>query len=574
MTSAELNLEPLPGKVYKNFLRTWSEAFIYFVLVDRFHDSATRLSQRGSSERGQGYGTAEQLGDFCGGTLKGIEHHLDYIAGLGCTALWLSPVFGNNPHCYHGYAIQNYLDVDPHFGSRQDLIDLVDAAHRREMRVILDIVLNHSGDNWSYEPDVDYYYDQDRQYPFGHFRPGREPIPTELRNPDYYHRRGQIRDWESFPEYAHGDFFGLKDFNNDFELPGNEPARELMDVLIRCHCSWLRDADIDGFRVDAVKHMGPAAVALFSSQLREYAESLGKRSFFLFGELVGGDDAINRYIGPNTAMEYKGNTVFFGLDSVLDYPLYFALPEVMKGRNSPARLFERYEAQRRRALSRGRLGRFLVTFLDNHDGVGQSPKHRYAADANDLQVIASIGYLLCALGTPCIYYGTEQGLAGQGDSDSAIREAMFDLDHPGRNNLNTNCSIYQEIAKLAAVYHSQPALRFGRMYFRQISGNGRDFGFPQGAGATLAFARILAQGEVLVAYNTSAEEARHDYVMVDDNLHREGDRWEFLYGGTGSLEVLSQPDSGNQMARFVQLHLLPNQFVILSRSKSGTKAEV
>src|SRR5260370_13409250 len=89
-------------------------------MVDRFHDddARSRLLQAG---RSNGISTPD---DFFGGTIKGITNHLDYIAGLGCTAIWLSPIFENNPKAYHGYDINNYLSVDPHFGTEQDLIDL------------------------------------------------------------------------------------------------------------------------------------------------------------------------------------------------------------------------------------------------------------------------------------------------------------------------------------------------------------------------------------------------------------------------------------------------------------------
>src|SRR5262249_31921711 len=153
----------------------------------------------------------------CGGTLKGITKHLDYIQNLGCTAIWLSPIFENNqtPYNYHGYAIQNYLDIDPRFGTKQDLVDLVDAAHKREMRIVLDIVLNHTGDNWSYPGGQPYYFYEDTQYNFGDWRFPDRPIPSELRNPNFYHRRGEIRNWNDPREVERGDFFSLKDLNND-----------------------------------------------------------------------------------------------------------------------------------------------------------------------------------------------------------------------------------------------------------------------------------------------------------------------------------------------------------------------
>lgn len=561
---AELNLAPIPGKTYWNIVREWREEFIYFLLVDRFHDDRNRAPVQ-TSARSDSSGTPEQLSKFCGGKLRGIFNHLDYIKDLGCTALWLSPIFENNgaPNPtsgnYHGYATQNYLAIDPRFGTKQDLVDLVEAAHTHNMRVFLDVVINHSGDNWWYYPKgKTYNYDNDIQFPFGGWWLDDRPVPRELRNPEYYHRRGEIRNWDAYPEYQRGDFLSLKDYNNDEDPDG----LRLLDTLIKAHCYWIREADVDGFRLDAVKHMGPLAVSHFCQGIREYAQRLDKHNFFLFGELIAGDDAIDRYIGPNTPTQAGNQTVYFGLSSVLDFPLYWVLPGTIKGLSSPVGLLGRYETLRGHALSRGELGRYFVTFLDNHDQVGQDYKRRFAAEAPDAQVIAGVGYLLCAMGAACIYYGTEQGFAGEGRGDQFIREPMFDLQDQQRNYLNPDCTIYQEIAKIAHINQQIEAIRFGRMYFRQISGNGRDFGFPQGQPCTLAFSRILADQEVLVAYNTSPTESRKDYVIVDNILHQKGETMKFLYGKEGSVTVQSHPDPSNP-SLFVQLELAPMQFVIL-----------
>src|SRR3989442_8181833 len=129
---AELDLEPIPGKTYWNCERKLPEEFIYFLMVDRFHDNRNR-SPVSTPDRSKGSGTPKQLKEFCGGTINGISNHLDYIKDLGCTAIWLSPVFENNDDGYHGYAIQNYLDIDPRFGTKEDLIKLVKEAHARNM---------------------------------------------------------------------------------------------------------------------------------------------------------------------------------------------------------------------------------------------------------------------------------------------------------------------------------------------------------------------------------------------------------------------------------------------------------
>jgi glycosidase len=550
----DVDLTPLPGKTYFDLNREWREEFIYFLMVDRFQDHLHRTPVN-TSGRSPGVQVPD---DFYGGQIKGIADHLDYIAGLGCSAIWLSPVFENNPGAYHGYNVNNYLNIDPHFGARQDLVHLVQAAHRRNppMRIILDVVINHSGDNWAYPGDFPYYYSDDQQFPLDFWRKSDRPVPIELRDETLYHRRGQIHSangWDTYPENQHGDITTLKDYANDDDPAGSR----LINLLIKAHCYWIREADVDGFRVDAVKHMGELACARFCSNIREYAYSLGKRNFFLFGELASPDESLtDRYIGQNTSRQDGDNTVFFGLDSVLDFRLAGNLAWVVKGLSEPQPLFDRLEAQRNRALNRGELGRYLVTFADNHDSFWQ-PGGRIANGASDEQVIAIMGYLLCALGTPCLYYGTEQGFEGHG-GDNQMREAMFDKATPGTSLLNPNCNIYRQIAQIAAVMRSNAALRFGRMYFRPISGDGAHFGLPFGTQYTLAFSRVLYPREVLVAYNVS-DQARQDCVAVDAALHAVGDRMTFLYGQPGSVAVQQAPDG----TRYVQLNLAPRQFVIL-----------
>ena len=535
-------------------------------MVDRFQDDSPRTPIL-QAQRSKGVHAPDNA--FYGGAIRGITRNLDYIAGLGCTAIWLSPVFENNPGAYHGYNINNYLDIDPHFGTKQDLIDLVDAAHGFQLngrpnpiRIILDVVINHSGDNWSYPGGFTYNYSNDQQFSFGLWRRDDRPIPTELRDENYYHRRGNMADYDNYPENQHGDLSGLKDYAND----DDEIGSAVINALIKAHCYWIREADVDGFRVDAVKHMGELACSRFCSNIREYAYSLGKRGFFLFGELATPDDEIvNRYIGQNTSRQDGDNTVFFGLDSILDFPLaegryndpsHRPLRDVLKGLAGPESVFNRLEAQRERALNRGEIGRYLVTFVDNHDTFWE-PGGRFGASASDQQIIGAIGYLLCALGTPCIYYGTEQGFDGIG-GDNDVREAMFDQAVPGRSLLNPDCVIYQEIAEIATVMRTTPALRFGRMYFRQISGDGVRFGLPYGTTYTLAFSRIVYGTEVLVAYNVS-DQPRNDFIVVDASLHKVGDGMSFLFGGLANVPVQQSPDG----TTFVQLQLAPHQFVIL-----------
>src|ERR1700761_6681422 len=135
----------------------WRDEVIYFLLPDRFSDgkeagrpmldvnnrAAARPAGFRFDEWAEGGG-----GRYQGGTIAGIISKLDYIKGLGATGLWVGPVFKQRTHwdSYHGYAIQDFLEVDPRLGTRQDVVDLVAAAHAKGMRVLLDIVFNHTSD--------------------------------------------------------------------------------------------------------------------------------------------------------------------------------------------------------------------------------------------------------------------------------------------------------------------------------------------------------------------------------------------------------------------------------------------
>jgi alpha-amylase len=557
----EIDLSPKPGKEYWiNCHREWREEFIYFLLVDRFHDSAKRKPLDFRS-RHSGYGNKEQLQRNFGGTIKGIIENLDYIKNLGCTAIWLSPVFENNPEAYHGYAIQNYLDVDRRWGTKADLELLVEMAHELDIRVFLDIVLHHSGDNWSYSYDNDYYYFNGLQFPFGAWRDKDRPLPVELKDPEVYSRKGQIVNFDAYPETKEGDFFTLKTFRND----ESQTSKNIQEMLIAIHCYWIRETDVDGFRLDAVKHMQGPAISRFCSLIREYAHSLGKRNFFLFGEVIGGDEMGNPYIGPKILRSSHDQNVYYGLDSVLNHPLHSVLADVIKGKSSPNKLIERYDVLQKNALSRGEYGDFLVTYIDDHDQVGMDFKQRFGYNAAPEQIIGGMGFILCALGTPCIYYGTEQGFTGNGNDDRYIREGMFDPDDNVSNVLNQDSLIYSKISVLAHLRIKEGALRFGRMYFRETSPDGVDFHYTDCEECLLVFSRILFHDEITIAYNTSPVDTKDEFVMIDATINKERKYMKYIFGRKGKVKIRKKYD-GEDSSLFIKLSLKPMEFLILKNS--------
>jgi glycosidase len=544
----------------------WRDQFIYFLLVDRFDNNQNGVPPYDPATAVRGR-DPQQGALFQGGNLQGITRRLDYIQRMGCTAVWLSPIFKNRiekDDSYHGYGIQDFLDVDPRFGTLADLQELVKQAHGRGMYVILDIIINHTGDNWAYPGGVPYYYWHDAPGPFdfGFWRevdaaPGLQEHdavwPVEFQQPDRYKRRGEIRNWFNPQEAIDGDFLSLK------ELDINRPA--VLDGLIQAFKYWIAVADVDGFRVDTVKHVESSATAIFCNAVREYAKRLGKHNFFIFGEIVGDDATINRYIGRNSRIEGTDER-FPSLDAALDFPLYFHLEDVIKGFEAPSRLRERYEQFRTLYTDHGEAGRFFVTFVDNHDQMVRPYRRFMHHNPHPQQAVLATGYLLTSQGIPCIYYGTEQGFDGGGDNDRYVRECMFGgtwgaFDTTGVHFFNERHPIYQGIKAIAAVVAREPALRYGRQYFRETSVDGQNFTHPTNGQCTLAFSRILDSDEVLVVMNLQASR-REDCITVDRHLSAVGTKMTDLLGGTVPVSV--QESSGRA---YVRVPLAGHQMALL-----------
>jgi glycosidase len=556
----------------------WRDQFIYQLLIDRFDDGKDhppydpKTTPRGGRNR-------ERANQFQGGTLRGVTRRLDYVKGLGCTAVWISPPFKQRQDdlgSYHGYGIQDFLDIDPRFGTTADLQELVREAHRRGMYVILDVVINHTGDVFGYAGEGEHqhpFLENGGRHDFGFWRSvrdgklGRLPAgnkpgpddavwPVELQDPDAFKRRGHIRDFKTATEdeAVNGDFFALKELNS------NNP--KVVDALIACYKYWIAVADVDGYRIDTVRNIEPKFCSTFANAMHEYAQRIGKHNFVLFGELVGDDDVLRKYVGNNTPAPGEA-TEYPLLDAVLDFPLYAHLDEVIKGREAPAALWERYGSFKKYYRNFGEAGRYYVTFLDNHDQTHR-PWRRFQHQANDDRLgVMGVGYLLCNLGIPCIYYGTEQGFDGGGDdSDVHIRENMFGgdwgaFDTTGAHFFNTDHPIYRGIARVARIRPTQPAMRYGRQYFREISGNGKDFGYPTTGRATLAFSCVLDTDEVVAALNLDTE-PRQDWVWVDPKLSGVGRTMVDLLGG----REYKVEDRGSGVAA-VRLPLEPRTMVLL-----------
>jgi glycosidase len=287
--------------------------------------------------------------------------------------------------------------------------------------------------------------------------------------------------------------------------------------------------------MDTVKYVDPTCIETFGNAMREFALSIGKKNFFTFGEVYDDEATISRFIGRHGAADDG-----YGIDAALDFPLFYKLPGIAKGWNDVSELRGVFEERKRREAgllsSHGEAGRYFVSFVDNHDQQ-QRIKHPLTPEA---QATLALGLMFTLQGIPALYYGTEQGLSGTVDSEGnpdltaneSCREALWGK--PGA--FDTASPMFQHVKQLAALRLSEPPLVYGRLYFREVSGNGIDFGHSAGAGGIVAFSRILSDREVLVIANTGAQEFA-GAVIVDRDINAEPRAMSVAYsnlGATGS----------------------------------------
>lgn len=563
----------------------WRDEILYFLLVDRFSDGREHTrplldrsdlaAARPAGHDGQGWRWdrwAESGADrWQGGTLAGVRSRLDYLKRLGVTAIWLSPVFRQRSHLdtYHGYGIQDFLDVDPRFGSRQDLVDLVADAHARGIRILLDIIFNHSGANWIYPGDTwqpPYRPFPDR-YAFGRWLDGDgHPVdiigdgehgvwPVELQEVGCYTRAGSgslgagdIND--PVAEHKRTDFLVLRDF--DLGAPGT------LNDLARCYKYWIALTDCDGFRIDTLKHVSLEEARNFCGSIKEFATNIGKQDFLLIGEIAGGDYDQDRYL----------DVLARNLNAALDIGgMRLTLNGVAKGLQHPQAYFSGFDPGNAVMGSHRHLGERHVSVLDDHDHVF-GDKIRFASEAaSERQVVAAVALQLFTLGIPCIFYGTEQALAGPEPSerhwlpdwkrsDRYLREAMFGPAHPrrsgkaglpgtqgsldntlpgfgpfgtaGRHCFDEQHPVYLCVAAMNTLRSIFPALRQGRQYLRPISFLGLPFAV-YGNGEITAWSRILDDEEVLCVLNPHGRESRGGDILVDARLNGVGTRLTVVF---------------------------------------------
>ena len=378
------------------------------------------------------------------------------------------------------------------FGTRTELFDLVEAAHARGLRIVLDVILNHSGDNWGYVPPdatpeqlrnqppilgwpnfygnaldssfsswtVAFRDEQERGVPAPGPRLHDAVWPVEFRDVDRYTRAGLGRLGEGHIEDPHAenkrtDFFALKDLALD--------TRDTLQALVDCYKYWIAVTDCDGFRIDTVKHMALEETRNFCGAIREFTDRLDKRNFLIVGEIAGGD-FFQDYVLDNLAILRRNMSAALDIGSAR-----LILQGVAKGLQPAGDYFDEF----REAMF--------------------GPAHPRATHASALRTQLP---------------ETDASLPGFGPFGT-VGEHAFDRASPA----------YVRIAALCAARARHPALRIGRQYARETRVFAPEFR-PPPAGELVAWSRLLDTTEAVVVVNPNGEAPRGGDVVVSASFPR------------------------------------------------------
>ncbi|HWO75063.1 MAG TPA: alpha-amylase family glycosyl hydrolase [Bacillus sp. (in: firmicutes)] len=384
-----LLLSPLANvQVIKAEDRKWQDEMIYFLMVDRFNNGDTSNDFQVNMKDPYAYH---------GGDFQGIIEKLDYLKDMGFTAIWLTPIFDNSEKGYHGYWIQDFYNTEEHFGTMDEFKELVEEAHKRDIKIIVDFVVNHVS------PTHPWVQNPEKQEWFHEKKPILGDTPEQLEN---------------------GWLYELPD------LAQENP--EVKKYLIDAAKWWIEETDIDGFRLDTVKHVPQSFWTEFTKEVKSV-----KDDFYLIGEVWSKD--------PQFIASYQET----GIDGFVDYPLFDHLRNAFANYDQSLEwLFVQWD--RNKSLYEDPY--LNGNFIDNHD----NPRFTQDIVQNHLfpgtRWKLPLTYLYTAPGIPIIYYGTEIAMNGGNDPDN--RQMM---------RFRADPALIEYITELSEIRSQFPSLRRGDM---------------------------------------------------------------------------------------------------------------
>ena len=438
--AAIIETPPSETEIDLEFLYTRDIEFrqetLYFIVVDRFYDGDRSNSEGENAELYDP--TRQDWGKYWGGDLQGVIDKLDYLKSMGVTAIWLTPLFEQIEDLFvgnaamHGYWTKDFKRMNPRFiangeepslnktqETKNTTFDrLIAELHERKMKLVLDIVCNHSSPDISgtkgelYDDGVKIAdFNDDEQH--------------------WYHHYGEVQDWENEWQVQNCELSGLATFNEN-----NIEYRNYIKSAIK---QWL-DRGVDALRVDTVKHMPIWFWQEFTGDMYNH-----KPDVFIFGEWIFSHPYDDR------SVEFANNS---GM-TMLDFGLCVAIREALaQGAEGGFHLIQEIFDQDYRYNGATE----LITFIDNHD------MPRFQSLNSDPAILkVAITLIMTSRGIPCIYYGTEQYLHDDtnGGQDPYNRPMM--------ENWDTDSEIYRYMRLLSGLRRLNPAISMGSQWQKYIT---------------------------------------------------------------------------------------------------------
>ena len=501
LTSFEVPLAARGETIHK-FQGLAPEDVLYLIMPDRFANGDPTNDEPAEAP---GWHDRDKPRAYHGGDLRGIRDHLGYLKDLGVTALWLTPVVKNgDAEDYHGYGAVDFYAVDPHLGTLKEYAELVSAAHKQGIKVFFDAVPNHVGPKhpWvSNPPLADWFHGTARHH----------LSSSAAISGSFYGQPGDA---------GHDLFEALVDPHAPPRLSRNLTEGWFADVLpdmntenplvvqylLQNSIWWVESSGLDGFRVDTVPYVSREFWSRWHAGLRRIYPRLAT-----IGEVFHPEPSVTSFF-VGGQKRYDG--IDTGLSTVFDYPLYFALRDVLL-HGAPA----------------GRIANVLrddwlymrpdelVTFFGNHD----VPRFASAEGSSPAKLKLAYGLTLTLRGLPELYYGDEIAMAGGGDPDNRRDfpggwpgDARNSFSETGRTREQQD--IFSYVRDLLRVRRKHPALSGGKLWHLASDDS------------AYVFVREAEEEQVLAAFNNSAQ-PRELNVPLSDTPAQGASRVALLFGG-------------------------------------------
>jgi len=475
----------------------WRDQVIYFVMTDRFDDGDSANNDQGAGE----FDPASNA-KYSGGDLAGIERRLEYIRGLGATAIWITPPVAHqwwNTRAqyggYHGYWGEDFSAVDPHYGTLEDYKRLSGSIHAAGMYLVQDIVVNHVANFITYDgpwkaadPAANFRLIPDAN---GRTAPTQWPFTlNDARNPKHrkagiYHWTPDITDYTNPVQERTFQLAGLDDLNTENPVVRN--------ALRESYGYWIREVGVDAFRVDTAFYVSPEYFTDFLRSddakhpgILRVAEQTGRKGFHVFGEGFGIDKPYEDMQARKIDGYMRGRGGEALLPGMLNFPLYGTAVDVFARGRPTAELAHRIRSM----MAVHAQPHLMPSFIDNHD------VDRFLTTGNVAGLKQGMLLLMTLPGIPVVYYGTEQGFTEQ-------RGAMFKrgFGAAGRDHFDVDAPLYQFMKRAIALRRSHPL--FSRGTPTVLRDNAATAG-------VLAYRMTDGDESAFVAFNTSDDEALLD----------------------------------------------------------------